>query len=61
MAGVQVWASFGTGPATGLEEAHMAILGYLALAGLAALVDWARGTTGTQAATGIGNGLPRTA
>jgi hypothetical protein len=45
----QVYASFGPGPVTGLDEAHTAIFAYLALAGLAALVDWARGTVGNRA------------
>jgi len=49
MAGVQVAVTFGPQPATGLDEAHTAIFAYLALAGVAALVDWARGTIGTHA------------
>lgn len=54
MAAVQVGITFGPQPATGLDEAHTAIFAYLALAGAAALVDWARGTV----AAGIGNGQP---
>jgi hypothetical protein len=49
---VQVYASFGPGPASGLDEAHTAIFAYLALAGLAGLVDWARGTVGNPAGIG---------
>ncbi|HUO89799.1 MAG TPA: hypothetical protein VMU08_11525 [Rhizomicrobium sp.] len=45
MAAVQVGVTFGPQPATGLDEAHSAIAAYIALAAVAALVDWARGTT----------------
>jgi len=50
MAGVQAYGTFGPAPASGLAEAQMALAAYLALAGLAGLVDWARGTTGTRTA-----------
>ena len=50
MAGVQAYGTFGPAPASGSAEAQMALAAYLALAGLAGLVDWARGTTGTRAA-----------
>jgi hypothetical protein len=50
MIAVQVGVTFGPQPAaTGLDEAHSAIFAYLALAGVAGLVDWARGTAGTRA------------
>jgi hypothetical protein len=48
LAAVQVYASFGPGPATGLAQAQTALFAYVLLAGLAALVDRARGTIGTQ-------------
>jgi hypothetical protein len=58
MAGVQVYGTFGPGPASGLEEAHTALVAYFALAGVAALVDWARGTAGTRNAMVIATGHP---
>jgi len=58
MAGVQVYGTFGPGPASGLDEAHTALFAYFLLAGLAALVDWARGTAGTRKAMVIANGRP---
>jgi hypothetical protein len=50
MAAVQVYVTFGPQPGSGLAEAKSATFAYLALAGLAALVDWARGTVGTREA-----------
>jgi hypothetical protein len=47
MAGVQVYGSLGPAPESGLAEAHTALIAYFVLAGLAGLVDWARGTVRT--------------
>jgi hypothetical protein len=44
MAGVELYAVFGPAPASAADEAKTALLAYGALAALAALVDWARGT-----------------
>jgi hypothetical protein len=57
MAAVQVYVTFGPGPETGQDEAHTALFAYLALAGMAAVVDWARGTVGTARPAGMG-GIP---
>jgi hypothetical protein len=47
MTAVQVYGTFGPDPATPVTQARMALFAYILLAGLAALVDGARGTTGT--------------
>jgi hypothetical protein len=39
LSAVELWAAFGPGPASGNEEAHTALAAYVALAGLAGLVD----------------------
>lgn len=44
MAGIETYASFGPEPASEVAEAQTALVAYLALAAVAALVDWARGT-----------------
>jgi hypothetical protein len=44
MAGVEAYGAFGPEPASPLDEAHTAIIAYLALAALAGAVDWARGS-----------------
>jgi hypothetical protein len=44
MAGVEAYGAFGPEPGSPLDEAHTAIIAYLALAALAGAVDWARGT-----------------
>ncbi len=54
MTSIQAYVAFGPQPATGLDEAYTAIAAYLGLAGVAALVDWARGTSGTAETAGIG-------
>ncbi|HWD27496.1 MAG TPA: hypothetical protein VG387_10045 [Rhizomicrobium sp.] len=48
MSAVQVYGTFGPDPATPVAEAQTALFAYIVLAGLAALVDWARGTAGTS-------------
>ncbi|MEJ0027489.1 MAG: hypothetical protein WDN01_15805 [Rhizomicrobium sp.] len=50
MIGVQTFGTFGPAPESGLAEAHTALGAYQVLAGMAALVDWARGTVGTRTA-----------
>jgi hypothetical protein len=47
MTGVQLYGTFGPAPESGPAEAHTALIAYFVLAGLAGLVDWARGTAGT--------------
>ena len=47
MTAVQVYANFGPDAASPLAQAQLALSAYLLLAGLAALVDRARGTAGT--------------
>jgi len=44
MAGIETYACFGPDPASEVAEAQTALVAYLALAAVAALVDWARGT-----------------
>lgn len=44
MAAVEVYATFGPPPASGADEARTALAAYGALALLAGLVDWGRGT-----------------
>jgi len=50
MAGIETYASFGPEPASEVAEAQTALVAYLALAAVAALVDWARGTSITPLA-----------
>lgn len=45
MAGIETYASFGPEPASAVAEAQTALVAYIALAAVAALVDWARGTS----------------
>ncbi|MBV9418939.1 MAG: hypothetical protein JO348_04135, partial [Alphaproteobacteria bacterium] len=42
--------TFGPPPASGLDEAHTALVMYLVLAAIAGVVDWARGTVGNSGA-----------
>ncbi len=49
MFALQVYGNFGPAPASDLAQATSALAAYGLLAGLAALVDWARGTVGTRA------------
>ncbi len=44
MAAVQVYGSFGPAPESPQAQAQLALFAYFLLAGLAGLVDWARGT-----------------
>ncbi len=53
MAGIQIYVSFGPAPASGVAEAHTALLAYLVLAGLAGAVDWARGTVRFRTGTPV--------
>jgi hypothetical protein len=50
MAGIETYASFGPEPASAVAEAQTALVAYIALAAVAALVDWARGTSITPLA-----------
>jgi len=50
MTAVQVYGTFGPDPATPVAQAQTALIAYLLLAALAALVDGARGTMGTAKA-----------
>jgi hypothetical protein len=50
MAGIETYASFGPEPASEVAEAQTALVAYIALAAVAALVDWARGTSITPLA-----------
>jgi hypothetical protein len=50
MAGIEIYACFGPDPASEVAEAQTALVAYLALAAVAALVDWARGTSITPLA-----------
>ena len=45
MALTETYGAFGPEPASPIAEAETALVAYLVLAGLAAAVDWARGTT----------------
>ena len=47
MTAVQVYGTFGPTSPTPQAQAQMALFAYLLLASLAAVVDWARGTSGT--------------
>lgn len=47
LAAVQVYATFGPAPQSPDAQAQTALTGYVVLALLAGLVDWARGTAGT--------------
>ena len=47
MAAVEVYGAFGPPPALPADEAHTALIAYGAIAVLAGLVDWARGTVGS--------------
>ena len=49
MTAMQAYGNFGPAPASGLAQAHMALAIYAILAALAAVVDWHRGTVGTEA------------
>ena len=50
MAGIETYASFGPEPSSAVAEAQTALIAYFALAAVAALVDWARGTSITPLA-----------
>jgi hypothetical protein len=50
IAGIETYASFGPEPASAVAEAQTALVAYIALAAVAALVDWARGTSITPLA-----------
>jgi hypothetical protein len=50
MAGIETYASFGPEPASAVAEAQTALVAYIALAAVAAFVDWARGTSITPLA-----------
>jgi hypothetical protein len=50
MVGIETYGTFGPEPASPVAEAHTALIAYFALAALAALVDWARETSGWAAA-----------
>ncbi|MGZ5932475.1 MAG: hypothetical protein ACXWLW_09970 [Rhizomicrobium sp.] len=45
MAAIETYAAFGPEPSSPVDEAHTALIAYLALAALAGAVDWARGTS----------------
>ena len=49
MAAIETYAAFGPGPASPFDEARTALVAYAALAVVAGLVDWARGTSGQSA------------
>jgi membrane-bound metal-dependent hydrolase YbcI (DUF457 family) len=51
----QFYGQFGPDPASPLAQAETALFAYLALAGLAAAVDWARGTVGAYTGEPIAN------
>jgi hypothetical protein len=53
MAAIETYAAFGPDPASPVDEAHTALIAYLALAALAGTVDWARGTSGISAQIGV--------
>ena len=53
MGAIETYAAFGPDPASPVDEAHTALIAYLALAALAGAVEWARRTSGISAQIGV--------